>query len=96
MFGTDLGWGVDDLLNQPCDVAEKSLEGRNQLLKKKIKIVSVKTIFAFFYCDSQGHPINVIIAQCSEWNQNVQKVLYLRNKRWNLVFTGHKISYSIL
>ena len=35
MFGTDLGWGVDDLLNQPCEVAEKSLEGRNQFFKKK-------------------------------------------------------------
>ena len=30
MFGTDLGCGVDDLLNQPCEVAEKSLEVRNQ------------------------------------------------------------------
>ena len=29
--------------------------------KKNIKIVSVKTIFAFFDCDSQGQPINVII-----------------------------------
>ena len=48
MFGTDLGCGVDDLLNQPCEVAEKSLEGRNQFFKKKNKIVSVKTIFAFF------------------------------------------------
>ena len=57
MFGTDLGWGVDDLLNQPCEVAEKSLEGRNQFFKKKIKIVSVKTIFAFFDFDSQGQPI---------------------------------------
>ena len=56
MFGTDLGCGVDDLLNQPCEVAEKSLEGRNQFFKKKIKIVSVKTIFAFFDCDSQGLP----------------------------------------
>ena len=51
MFGTDLGWGVDDLLNQPCEVAGKSLEGRNQFFKNKIKIVSVKTIFAFFDCD---------------------------------------------
>ena len=60
MFGTDLGWGVDDLLNQPCEVAEKSLEGRNQFFKKKIKIVSVKTIFAFFDCDSQGLPETAI------------------------------------
>ena len=28
---------------------------------KKIKIVSVKTIFAVFDCDSQGQPINFII-----------------------------------
>ena len=59
IFGIDLGWGVDDLLNQPCEVAEKSLEGRNQFFKKKIRIVSVKTIFPFFDCDSQGQPINV-------------------------------------
>ena len=63
MFGTDLGCGVDDLLNQPCEIAEKSLEGRNQFFKKKIKTVSVKTIFAFFDCDSQGQPINVIIVR---------------------------------
>ena len=58
MFGTDLGWGVDDSLNQPCEVAEKSLEGRNKFFKTKIKIVSVKTIFAFFDCDSQGGTTN--------------------------------------
>ena len=27
----------------------------------RIQIVSVKTIFAFYGCDSQGQPINVII-----------------------------------
>ena len=61
MFGTDLGWGVDDLLNQPCEVVEKYLEGRNKFLIIRIQIVSVKTIFAFYGCDSQGQPINVII-----------------------------------
>ena len=38
----------------------------------------------------------VCTAQCSEWNQNVQKVLYLRDKRRNLFFTCPKISYKIL
>ena len=59
MFGTDLGCGVDDLLNQPCEVAEKSLEVRNHFFQKKIKIVSVETILAFFDCDLQGQLINV-------------------------------------
>ena len=59
VFGTDLGWEVDEILNQPCEVAEKSLEGRNKFFKTKIKIVSVKTIFAFFDCDSQGFILHV-------------------------------------
>ena len=29
-------------------------------------------------------------AQCSCCNQNVQKLLYLRNKRWNLISTNPK------
>ena len=56
MFGSDLRWGEDEVLNQPCEVAEKSLGGRNQFFKKKIRIVSIKTIFALLDCDFQGLP----------------------------------------
>ena len=41
MFGTDIGWGVDGITNQPYQIAQKFLEGRNQFFQK---IVSVKTI----------------------------------------------------
>jgi len=37
MFGSDLRWGEDEVLNQPCEVAEKSLGGRNQFFKKKLE-----------------------------------------------------------
>ena len=34
MFGTNIGWGVDGIPNQPYQIAQKYLEGRNQFFKK--------------------------------------------------------------
>ena len=34
MFGTNIGWGVDGIPNQPNNIPQKCLEVRNQFLKK--------------------------------------------------------------